>query len=90
MVLVQILKRKDGASLIVGVAMAAVLGQLLPTLTGNLASRLSGLDESQYGFSGQGWQTTYLKPVVWAILQVILLELLARLYIILFASSKKK
>lgn len=92
MVIVDILKRRDGASLVVGVVVAMVIGQFLQVVTSNLAAKLSGLSD-QGGFSlgyGNDWKGLYLQPVVWVLLQLMVLELLSRLYVLLFTGSKRK
>lgn len=91
MVLGKILKRKDASSVFVAVLLALIVQPVLMTMS-HIAAMLSGLDDGQYASSaypGTGWQGEYLYPVVLAILEIILLEVLVRLYI-WFASSMKK
>lgn len=78
MVLIQILKRKDASSVLVAVVIAWILVSLLGAVTIQLTSKISGLTDST---SGAGWKVLYLTPVVSAGLQLIVLELLARIYI---------
>jgi len=84
MVLVKILKRKDGASLIVGVILAMIAVQTLPILTARLAGNLLGLEDGQfvsYGLPGAGLAATYLQPILSAFLQILLLEAIAWVYV---------
>ena len=89
----KVLKRKDGASIVVAVIVAMIIGQVLPTLTSGLANSISGATEGQTfssAYPGANWQTRYLQPVVWALLQLVLLELLVWLYGSAKDSMKKK
>lgn len=89
----KVLKRKDGASVIVAVIIAMIVGQVLPTVTGPLAGTISGLNDGQYiGYAmpGSGFQGQYLHPVVWGVLQLIVLEIVLWLYTSIVASMKKK
>lgn len=89
MMLVSILKRKDAASVIVAIVIAMVLMQPLSALTARLAGKVSGVDGGfSYAQSG-GWQVEYLQPVVWAILQLILLEIVVRIYLYITQMVKK-
>jgi len=79
MVLTKILKRRDAASVVVAVLVALILTQPIAQVTSHLAGSISGLKNGQYGYSppGSGWKEEYLYPVVWAILQLVLIEILA-------------
>lgn len=80
---ISVLKRKDGASVIVAVVIAIIIGSVLPGLTSGLANTLSGATDGQTyssAYPGANWQTRYLQPIVWALLQLILLELIVWLY----------
>ena len=80
MVLVKILKRKDASSVLVAILVAMIVQQPLISLTGKPASIISGINGSQYGFGygpGGGWQSQYLFPIVWALLEIVILEVLA-------------
>lgn len=93
MVLVTILKRKDGSSVIVAVVVAFILAQMLPGLTGSLANTLSGAEDGQTfsaAIPGATWQSQYLQPIVWAVLQLLLLEVIAWLVIFISSMMKKK
>ena len=88
---IKVLKRKDGATIIVGVVVAMILWQLLSMVTLSLSGKLSGLDTGDvgYGFPG-GWKTQYLNPVVSAALQLLLLEVVLWLYGMVHESMTKK
>ncbi len=79
--IVKVLKRKDGASLVVGVVVAFVLINLLSNVTARLSSWLAGIDTGQFGVPG-GWKAEYLHPVINAIVQLLVLEILIRLYVL--------
>lgn len=83
MMIIKILKRKDAASVIVAVVLAMIIVSFLPVVTGKLAGQISGLKEGQYlSYSTNGgWKAEYLDPVVWAALQIILLEILCWVYV---------
>lgn len=91
MVLVKILKRRDASSVIVAILIAMILSQPLTSMTGELASKISSLDGNG-GFSygaGGGWQNQYLFPLVWAALQLIVLEILGWIYVYASRPIKK-
>jgi hypothetical protein len=93
MVLVSILKRKDGASLVVGVIIAMIVVQVLPGMTAELSGKLLGLEAGEYlaySFPNGGWVATYVQPVLSALLQLLLLEAIARVYIWVAGGSNKK
>jgi hypothetical protein len=84
MLLVKILKRKDASSVLVAVLMALIVWQPLTQETAKPAAKLLGLNNNQYlSYSPPGgdWKSQYLFPVVWVIVQVIVLEILAWVYI---------
>jgi hypothetical protein len=84
MVLVKILKRKDASSVLVAILIAIILQPLLGTMA-HLAGTISGLDNGQYpsgAYPGSGWKGEYLYPVVLAVIQIVLLEVLAWIYIL--------
>lgn len=84
MLIVKVLKRKDAASITVAVVLGLIVSQVLPNLVAQLSGVLSGLNDNQYytyANPSAGWQGRYLQPVISAILQVIVLELLIRLVV---------
>lgn len=93
MVLVKVLKRKDAASVVVAILIAMIVSQVLPMMTGKLASIISGLNDRQGAFNygpGGGWQQQYLFPITWALLQLLVLEILCWVVIGLASMFKKK
>lgn len=92
MVLVKVLKRRDAASVLVAILVAMVLSPLLMAWTGHLAGVLSGLQNGQYmGYAapGSGWKVEYLNPFVLVVLELLLLEVLIRLYVLVASIFKK-
>lgn len=87
---IKVLKRKDAASVVIAVVIAMILVNLLPDLTNSLANSLSGLSESDSlsAYDGASWQVQYLQPSVWAVLQLLVLELIVWVYTF-FASMFK-
>jgi hypothetical protein len=93
MYLVKVLKRGDAASLIVAILVALVVTQPLGEVTTRLAAKITNLNNGQYfGYAapGSGWKGEYLYPVVWAVLQLLVLELLIRLYVFAITPRKRK
>lgn len=92
MVLIQILKRRDASSIIVAIVAALVIANTLQVLTAPLAEMLSGLGErgSELGEGGSSFQADYLYPVISMVVQFLALELLARLAIFVFGTTKTK
>lgn len=92
MVLVKILKRKDASSVLVAVLLAMIISQPLSMMTGKPASIISGLQETNgfyYFGPGGDWQTQYLFPVVWPLIQIIVLEILCWVYVLASRPVKK-
>jgi flagellar biosynthesis protein FlhB len=84
MVLVQVLKRKDASSVVVAVVVAMVLYQVVQTIPAKWAGWLSGLQDGQYTTYTNGntdWKGQYLYPIVFAILELLVLEVVVRLYV---------
>ncbi len=94
MVLVKILKRKDASSVIVAVAIALIINQLLSWVTGDLAVRISGISEGGFSYStGGNWRNMYVQPIVAALLQLIALEIVVRIVVLVntaFSGGKKR
>jgi hypothetical protein len=84
MVLVKILKRKDASSVLVAILLAMIITQPLNAMTIRLASKISTVSNGVGGYGGPGgpWKNEYLFPLVWAILQIIILEILAWIYVL--------
>ena len=84
MVLVKILKRRDAASVIIAILIAMILVQPLNSLTSTPAAKLLSLNNGQYYGSAppnSGWKY-YVYLVVWAIFQIVLLEILCWLVVL--------
>lgn len=84
MVLVRVLKRKDASSVVIAVIMAMVLLQVVQTIPAKWAGWLSGLNDGQYVSytSGTtGWKGQYLYPIIYAVLELLVLEVLGWVYI---------
>ena len=92
MVLVNVLKRKDASSIVVAVLVALILIEPITTVTSQLASKISGLPYGLQNGSGGGstFKTDYLLPVVSAILEVLVLELLGWVCVWVNMSMKGK
>jgi hypothetical protein len=83
MVLIKILKRRDGSSVIVAILIAMIIMQPLTSMTGQLASVISDAHNGGFGFGpGGGWKNQYLFPIVWAVLQLVILEILGWVYVL--------
>lgn len=85
MYIIKILKRKDAASVIVAIWIALSLNMLVSLPTYRLANWVAGIGDknfnSMYGGGSPGWRNEYLNPVVSFILQIIVLEILIRLFV---------
>jgi hypothetical protein len=82
MVLVKILKRKDASSVLVAIILAMIISQTITSTTGTLASKIAFVHNGPFGYGPSGhWKDQYLFPIVWAIVQIIILEILAWVYI---------
>jgi hypothetical protein len=93
MVLVKILKRRDASSVIIAILIAMIVTQPLNILTGKPASIISGLSGNQgFGYYGPGgdWKSQYLFPVVWAVLQLLVLEVLGWIFVLANRPVKRK
>lgn len=88
MYIVKTLKRKDAVSIIVSIVLGMILVQMLPSLTSRLAQVLSG-DKVSSTTIGAAWQSQYLFPILSALLQVIALELVLRVYVALHNMMNK-
>jgi uncharacterized membrane protein len=91
MVLIKILKRRDASSVLVAILLAIIIQPILATLA-HLAAVVSNLNSGQYpsgAYPGTGWKGEYLYPVVLAVLQIILLEVLAWIFIWMKPRSSK-
>lgn len=95
MAIVDVLKRKDGATVLVAILVAMVLNQPLSMIGGQLTSLLLGAEEGGtggffYAAPGAGWEVAYAQPIIWALVQLLIIELMIRLYGLLKSSLTKK
>jgi uncharacterized membrane protein len=84
MVLIKILKRRDAASIIVAILVAMIVSQPLSLTTSRLAGKISGVHNGFGGYAvpGGGWKSEYLFPIVWALVQLLVLEILVWIYVL--------
>jgi hypothetical protein len=87
--IIKVLKRKDGAALVVGVALAITIANFLTTITFQLSLKLSDMSASANQESG-GWRTSYLEPLIGLILSIIALELLVWVYVWIHQATTNK
>lgn len=90
MYIVKILKRKDAASVVVAIALAFVLTYVLTAVTSDLATYLAGIEDAT---SATQWRENTVRPLIAAVLQVVVLEAILRLVILLrpyFVRKKSK
>lgn len=83
MVLVRVLQRKDAASLVVAIAAGLAVYTFVSSITGQLAAMLSGI-EVETSFAEDYWH-----PLVALVLQLLALEILARIVIATKGSAGK-
>lgn len=76
MVAIKLLKRRDGSSGVVAVALGFIVADFLIAFTGSLASRISLPHAPR-----TDWHTGYLLPAVQFVLELIALEILAWIYV---------
>lgn len=79
MYIVQILKRKDAAALVVGVVVALIISAFISSITSELANMVGNVGSEVT--AGPSWQQQYLVPLVWAVLQLVVFEVVIRLYV---------
>jgi hypothetical protein len=95
MVLIKIMKRKDASSVLVAIILATIIGGMLMWMANDISFRISdmtgsGGDEySAFGPNGN-WRMVYLQPFISAVVQILMLEILARIYIFVHNSMQKK
>ena len=89
---IKVLKRKDASSVVVAVVIALILSQLLPSLTAELSGWVLGLNPGEYiAYTNPqaGWVAQYAHPVVYAVLQLLLLEVILWLWGTVTSALKK-
>jgi hypothetical protein len=87
MVLVKILKRKDASSVIIAIIAAMFLSQFIQAITNRWGIKLAHVN---YGSQYFHWKEDYLLPVVWLLLELLVLEVLCWLWVWGAAAVKKK
>ena len=91
MQLKKILARKDGYTLVVGVALGLMLQSLLYALSYQWAAKLA-LEEAESGFtfgtSTGDWKNDYAVPVATFVFGVLLLEVILQICAYAFGSKK--
>lgn len=87
MVLVKVLKRRDASSAVVAIAVGLITFSFVSAVTEELASKISSRNPSPVGGD---WHSQYLYPLVLAILELLVLEVLGWIYVWTAGSMKKK
>ncbi|MGZ6005063.1 MAG: hypothetical protein ACXWLH_02835 [Candidatus Saccharimonadales bacterium] len=80
--IVKVLKRKDGAALVVGVTLGLFVFNLASGLTVQLTQKISNLGSNTVTTTA-GWRGAYLQPIVSFLLELLVLEVVIRLYVAL-------
>jgi hypothetical protein len=78
----RVLKRKDASSVVVAVVVALIVSQWLPSMVADLSNSISGTEQGMtaaYSYA-KDWQEQYLQPSVFAVLQLVALEILIWVY----------
>jgi Na+-driven multidrug efflux pump len=86
MVLVKMLKRHDGSSVVAAVVVGLILFTFVSSISSPLAQKLSDTSMS----SVTNWHTQYFNPLILCVLELVALEILGWLYILVVGSGKKK
>jgi len=98
MYIIKVMKRKDASSIVIAIWLAMSLMQLTTMPTYRLTNWLSGVGAHNWmggmygGTPGPDWRSEYLSPVISFLVQVIVLEVLIRLFVMihpLFVRKKK-
>ncbi len=92
MYVVKVLKRKDASSVVVAVWFAFQLVQLTSMVSQRAINWLSGLGDSSYSASYMtgGWRAEYWNPVASLLVQLVVLEVVIRLFVVLHPMLVKK
>lgn len=85
MILVKILKRKDAASVVVAVVVGLIVLSLVSSISGPLANEIIEQSTSPTG----DFSDVYLFPLVLAAVQLLVFEILARIYTLVAGSMSK-
>lgn len=89
MAIIKVLKRKDGAALVTGIAVGLIVYAFITGISQDLTQRIVAVFNGT-DYSGQGWETAYLLPLVSLILALVALELLIWIYVAFHDSIKQK
>lgn len=79
MVLIKVMKRKDASSVFVAVVLALIIVQLLSQLSMPLTNLIAS-PGGQYMAPTPSTIGSYVHPLVWAVLQILLFEVFSLLY----------
>ncbi len=85
MELINILKRRDGSSVIVAIVLALFAENAVAAWSRGPARWLAGADTSATSFRDNFWY-----PLVLLVIEILVFELLTRLYLAIDAYNKKK
>jgi hypothetical protein len=83
--IVKVLKRKDASSVVVGVVLALLVNNAVQDWAYRPAAWLSGQDTN-----GGGWNAGLWRPLVTLVVELIVLEIIIRVYTGLAGTSGKK
>lgn len=82
---VAVLKRKDAASVVVGVVLALIISGAVQAWAYRPAAWLSGQTTS-----GGGWNAGLWRPLITLVVELIVLEIVVRVYTAFTANTGKK
>lgn len=85
MTTVKILKRKDAASVLVAIVLALIVSGAVESWSARPAEWLSGVSSA-----GGGWRAGVWEPLLRLIVELIVLEIVVRVYISLNTSQQGK
>lgn len=83
--IVRVLKRKDGASVVVAVALGLILNSAVAGWSSRPAEWLAGSNSV-----GGGWRANFWEPLWTLLVELVVLELVIRLYVALSGGQGKK
>jgi len=86
MVVVKMLKRRDAASVVVAVVVAMILYALVSALSDPVSSSLSDRNPSPVS----DWHSQYLYPIVLAVVELVVLEVLGWVYVWVNSAFRQK
>lgn len=70
----KVLQRKDGSTLVVGIAMGLAFLQFITSITAPLSFKIMGQEMGQ-GYPGTDFSAQYVTPLVALLLQLVAIEL---------------